>query len=256
MKKNVVLYFLSCIWVFSVNAQKNENKVFGGLAQFAIQDQLFSPLIYSGINSKLGFEISKLSEKKHLIFGIFITNGKLTNEPKNTVKQHAGQFSFSYLKPIDAQKKWNLGLGSHTNLAIRQFQLAKKFGAESYSGDLFTTINFNLAYLLPEKKWGKLKILFDSPIAGIAFSRKNFDIVSNPDLIVIDIDNIAGSVIKSAEIIGPKILKMSNLTVNYSKKISPKNTFDISLNSQAYDFTRLNNKVKYQNLNILVGFGF
>jgi hypothetical protein len=257
MKKSIFFFLVILNTVISYAQNRNiELKPYLGISNYSVQDQLFSPLIYSGNNIFVGFEKTKKTAKCLRFFDINYANGKLENNSLNTISHNVGNISIAFLWPVSTNNNFYLGASNNTKIAIRQFSLAKKFGAESYSGDLFSTLNINIAYQFPEKKWGSFFAKFDAPFAGLSFSRKNYDIISNPDLIVINENNISKSVLKSAEIIGISNLKLANLDINYSRNLNAKHKIIIGLISQIYRYERLNSSVISRNLSISAGYSF
>ncbi len=242
---------------FCINAAAQNKEIslkpFLGIGFYKTQDQVFSPLIYQGVSTLVGIEKIKQTDKKLTNLRLFYGKGKLKNDFKSTATHNTGQIYYSFLKPIN--KHFYVGAASQTSIAVRDYSVAKSFGLESLSGDVFSTINLALAHQTAEKKWGKLQTRLEFAVAGVAIARKMYTIVSNPDLIVLEAKSWK-TVLNSAEIISFSQLRKVDFTLNYTKNISKKQSIGLDLGMGFYRYERLDATVFSQNTTISAGYIF
>ena len=253
--QNSLTIFLLVIGI-NATAQTKEIslKPFLGIGFYKTQDQVISPLIYQGTSTLVGMEKIKQTDRKLTNLRLFYGGGKLKNDFKNTAKHYTGQIYYALMKPIN--KHFYVGAASQTLIAVRDYSVAKSFGLESLSGDIFSTLNLALAHQTEEKKkWGKIQTKVEFAVAGVAIARKMYTIVSNPDLIVLE-SKPRKTVLNSAEIISISKLKKVDFSLNYIKSIGKKQAIGLDVGMGIYRYERLNAAVISQNTTISAGYLF
>ncbi len=250
--KNIFFAFL-LIASTNANAQNREFslKPFLGIGIYKTQDQVISPLIYRGTSTLIGIEQIKQTAKTLSNFKIMYGTGKLKNDFKNTATNHTGEIYFSLMKPI--AKHFFVGGASQTFVAVRDYSVAKAFGLESLSGDIFSTVKLAFAHQTEKKKWGKIQTKIEFAMIGVAISRKMYNIVSNPDLIVLD-EKVWKTVLKSAEVMSVSQLKKADFNLKYTKNISARQSIGLDLGMSFYRYERLNAATISQNSSATLGY--
>lgn len=223
-----------------------------GLKNLSFRDGVFSPLLYTGYGLETTLKYQKDGLNKNTGFGVNFGNQQLKNEFSNSASAFNIQLGYHYLRTLKTNRHWQLGGIWATKAAIRTFKVP--FGGESMSGDIFSMFNIASCYQTKSHDLGQLSVLFSIPVLGIAFARKNYNLSTNPALIVVD--NIPLDVLKTAELISFPQLKAISINTEYQYPVGKKINFLVNIALNLYDYKRLYTNTKSVDASLALGLNF
>lgn len=227
-----------------------------GLGRTAIRDGTVSPLTFASGSPNLQLQYERLKTRSIQQVVLWYEPSNLSNRFGNSVSMKRGSLAYRYGRRLGTGPFY-AGGEAEAYGAYRAFMFSSIYFAQNLSADLHATVNATAWYIGPLKPWGRLSLALNTPVIGVGFVQRLYNLGNYPASLEPDgQSSITAKVLNNNTLLTPRQLFNVYGRGQYERPLGKRTSFLLGAGFRWYRYERLFNTTRLSQFYVSAGLSY